>query len=362
MSGRETAGWGAFADALNETLSAEVVRMLVDTKVEEGLHHDYKGNWFSGPTPRERHLRAGALLRKIICAFANSDGGVVLIGVHGDESGNPNDHWKIVGIGKDEPGFRQWASQELRSLAPYLFPRPAVGTVKIDDETLVGYVAVWRAPELVRYEEGGRTMMYVRLHDGSYPTARYQYSAITDSLYADLVLRRRQQAHLTLDSPQIRQASGKYSFRVYVTNQSPLMATDVALTLIHPHPEERMVRLPHAVKPRLKVTYERRVVVEPGRLAPAINMGDPGDGVLLPFNDRPLKWGIHVERRDPTSHYIWRGAVLVTSSTSLPTFWQLHAVLRPKEHPQEIDCLNCTRCDDDELAIVEFCTAGEETE
>ncbi len=231
-------GWDVLSAALTEALSAELVRTLVETKVEEGLHHDYKGDWFNRPKPAQKHLRPGPLLRKIVCAFANSDGGVVLIGVHGREPSDPNDRWKIVGMSQNDSGFRQWASQELRSLAPYLSPRPTIGTIEVDGD-LVGYVAVRRAPELVRYEESGRTMMYVRLHDGSYPTPRYQYSAITDSLYADLILRRRQQPHLSLHSPQILKAGDSFSLLVYVTNESPLVATDVALTLIYPHPKDR---------------------------------------------------------------------------------------------------------------------------
>lgn len=207
-------------------------------------------------------------------------------------------------------------------------------------------MAVRQAPVFFRYAEGNRTVGYYRLHDGNFPTPHYREGFITDALYADLVLRRRQQtrlelrAELDLSSTQADQLE----LLTFVKNLSPLVARDVAVTVVCPHSTGELREVPDSLRPRVERWGRAgtRISVRAGRFLK--NDAYAGLGVLMPFREQHLKWSV------PRLGGMWKAAVICTSATSLATYWQASAEI----WNNRLTAAEFIECQDAQAALVGF--------
>ncbi|MFZ5822692.1 MAG: ATP-binding protein [Chloroflexota bacterium] len=148
---------------------------LVNSKVKEDLYIDYK----HGELLKEKDV--SKTVREYMSAFANSAGGILIIGVN-ESGGIPNEVTGCNGHGKGN--LDEWASRCLTPIAYHFAPQPRFQVIKHSKgEVLV--CVVQRSLNLVPLTENGGIVYYFRLHD--------QTLRAPDYLMADILLGRRQQ-------------------------------------------------------------------------------------------------------------------------------------------------------------------------
>ena len=202
-----------------ELLSREDVDKMLSHKVPEGLHLDYKrGAYLRREDSKGNKRDPAAELRKDLSAFCNAEGGMLIIGVAGDEEADDGLQWEVAPCDPDDVGKRdgsgllEWAHSALRDLMTKLHPAPRV--FAIGDEILI--IAVGRADDLVPVRVRGQDKYYTRFGDGVYEMPPH--------LLRDLVLGRRARPRLALYPGAIRPTADSLgvaaSFRVRVANDS----------------------------------------------------------------------------------------------------------------------------------------------
>lgn len=145
--------------------------------VAEDLYLDYKhGNEL-------KKANAAQTVRQYVSAFANSAGGVLVVGV--DE-----DNHRVVGASAPGGGdLARWASTCLTPVAAYLAPPPRIAAVQHRDGTVLA-LAVNRNPLLVPVVEAGEVTYHLRVHDQTLKAPAY--------LVTDLLLGRRERPDLAV--------------------------------------------------------------------------------------------------------------------------------------------------------------------
>lgn len=171
----------------NGVATEEALRKFVDSHKEEGLHLEYK----SGKALQKKEgaqLKGGRVdatsIRKYVAGFANSDGGLLILGV--DES----DNFAIDGCPKvGGRSAADWTERAYQDLAPFLYPPPRTALVN----TTIGDVVIVEVPRsdhMVPCHENGTTVFYLRI--GSSTVAAPTY------LVEDLYLERRRRPSFVL--------------------------------------------------------------------------------------------------------------------------------------------------------------------
>lgn len=158
-------------------LHPEVVRDLIAARTEEDLHLDYK----SGELLAQKNAPK---LRSATAAFANADGGLLLLGIRDGDAGR--DPWMVdgcVAVGGQTP--LDWVASAIRKLAPYMHPFPKIGGIEVDGKYVV-FIAISRSSTLVPCIEPGKggIVHYLRFYGRS--------DAVPPYLLADLLHGRRQ--------------------------------------------------------------------------------------------------------------------------------------------------------------------------
>jgi hypothetical protein len=197
---------------------------------EEGQYVDYKNGII---TTRQKRDEGRQTIREYTSGFANSDGGVLIIGV--DES-RPR---QIVPCAQNvgaQP-LDQWAMRCLHDMVAYFSPQPRFQVVQ-HPQGHVLTIAAARAPTLVPCVESKELKYFFRIGDSTVPVPEY--------LIADLVLGRRQHPLLDLSPLPINEGrqelksrdgqdniparSAAFSFRV--ENLSLATAEDVQIGVV----------------------------------------------------------------------------------------------------------------------------------
>lgn len=178
---------------------------------KEGLHLDFKsGQVLNAPKDAARTVR------EYVSAFANSEGGILVLGVE--------DKNKTVD-GCTAPGsstLEKWAADALSPLVSYLTPPPRIHEVKTASGKAVLLIAVSRQWRLVPIITAGKFMYYLRIGESTH--AAYDY------LVSDLLLGRRQHPVLThsitlTHTTNAAVDSGYYSFTVALKVENAGFAT-----------------------------------------------------------------------------------------------------------------------------------------
>jgi len=151
---------------------------LLRNRVSEDLFLDYKhGNELLDKK------KGSSTIRQYLSAFANSAGGVLIIGV--DEH-----NWDITNCVAPGGGdLAIWAASCLTPIAPYFSPPPRFQVVKHPKGDVL-IAATERSLGLVPCIEAGEFVYYLRFHD---QTLSNKTLRAPEYLIADLVLGRRQQ-------------------------------------------------------------------------------------------------------------------------------------------------------------------------
>lgn len=156
-------------------LSIDELDDLIKNRVKEDLYIDYKnGDLLTGKKGNET-------IREYISGFANSSGGILIIGVNETET-IPTEVTGCNGHSKGK--LDEWASRCLTPIASFFAPAPLFQVINHSKgEVLV--CVVQRSLSLVPITENGNIVYYFRLHD--------QTLKAPDYFMADLLLGRRQQ-------------------------------------------------------------------------------------------------------------------------------------------------------------------------
>jgi Putative DNA-binding domain len=154
-----------------QELKPEQLDALMGDRVKEREHLEYK----HGKVPEDK-AAARAMVRQYVSGFANSDGGLLLIGI---------DEETMTVTGATAPGggdLAVWASSCLVGIAGYFSPLPRFQVVEHRNGSVL-VAATLRSVQLIPCPEGGRLIHYLRFHEKTLPAPDY--------LMADLVLGRR---------------------------------------------------------------------------------------------------------------------------------------------------------------------------
>lgn len=199
----------------------EEIREL-SLSVPEDLYIDFKHGEMLSDTKRARNT-----LRQYASAFANADGGVLIVGISDGIGKDPSTR-KITPT--ERPGglpLDEWATRVLKDLAGFLSPPPRIRVVTIDgSEVLI--LAVPRAHSLVPCIVEGRLCYYLRFGDSTLEMPPF--------LLSDLFLGRR--SHPILQVRGLREGFSASIDSRYVTfsfeleNTSLVPASDVVVGVI----------------------------------------------------------------------------------------------------------------------------------
>jgi len=181
----------------DNALTSEQLDQFIQENPEEDQYLDYKNGVITSQQKRDEGRRT---IREYISGFANSDGGVLIIGV--DEN-RPRE----ISPCEQRPGGQpldQWASRCLHSMVAYFSPQPRFQVFQHSQGHVLA-IAVARAPSLVPCIEARELKYFLRLGDSTLSVPEY--------LIADLVLGRRQHPLLDVHSPSIDASSHELKSR-----------------------------------------------------------------------------------------------------------------------------------------------------
>jgi len=166
---------------------------------------------------------ASLAIRKYISAFANADGGLLIVGVSDEKPHRVTPTRKPGG-----KALNEWAKDAALPITGYLSPLPRFQVLEVcGTEVLI--VAISRAPMLVPVIEAGEPAYYLRIHDSA--------PRIPPYLIADLLLGRRQAARFDVTSVPVpineyRGRGRRVQFRVAIENASLVAAKMVTAGMI----------------------------------------------------------------------------------------------------------------------------------
>jgi hypothetical protein len=303
-------------------LSVTELDELVKSKVKEDLYIDYK----HGDLLFEKD--ASKTVREYMSAFANSAGGILIIGVN-ESGGIPTE---VTGCNGHSKGvLDEWASRCLTPIAYHFAPQPRFQVIKHSKGDVLVCV-VQRSLNLVPITEDGGIVYYFRLHD--------QTLRAPDYLLADLLLGRRQQPMFEIeevkalnfrrtdDNTGCMDLSFEIGFRV--GNANIVWADESKWGVIcwshkTSHFGVESGRPSQHLLSYLEVNDETFVHPKPKYLmhyrglAPISRPFDVG-GIVISF-DVPLRV------QNSWFSYIWKAALYFVSRNSLPVWYQLELVV-----------------------------------
>lgn len=187
---------------------------LLRQRTVEDHRLDYKaGSWANSIDAAE--------LRRDVSAFANAEGGVLIIGVsetkdHKTGEVRPTD--SPEGCGAEFASCRRTVEHSLRALLPALSALPQLLCVQLDSGLNLFILPISRSENIVLVREGSEQVAYLRTGEGRHRMPEY--------LHADLVLGRRNRADLDVDVrvESLGNQGSEYMFQLSVT------VTNVGLT------------------------------------------------------------------------------------------------------------------------------------
>jgi hypothetical protein len=301
-------------------LSVVELDELVKKKIKEDLYIDYKhGDLLT-------RKNASETIREYTSAFANSAGGILIIGVNESE-GIPIE---VTGCNAHSKGnLAEWASRCLTPIASHFAPPPRFQVVKHSQGDVLVCV-VQRSLGLVPVTESGGITYYFRLHD--------QTLRAPDYLMADILLGRRQQPIFEIEEIRALNferivdhalASMDLSFelRFRVENASVVWAddskwgiifwtqnTDKSLGLESGKPSQHLlsyidVRNETFVHPRPRQLMHYR---GPAPISKPFDVGNKLASFVVPLRVQN-NW----------FSYIWKAALYFIARNSLPIWYQI---------------------------------------
>jgi hypothetical protein len=241
------------------------LQTLVDNRIPEDLHTEYKTSSLLAKTPQSRKDNCIRQLTKEVSSFNNADGGVIVIGVEETEEENRN-YPQCLDGGTDESEFgKTWLVQIINSNISPSIPDMRVKPVKINNESegRVAYV-IW-VPKGTRAVQAKDFLYYQRIEDQSVPMKDFQIQDVNNrstgpDLRLSFVVPQGQDNILTAAGQKADTAP--FPISVVANNLSDALAYHALFTIIIP---DRLAR--HEpnhfrkvlLRPRMCLRYEGRV-------------------------------------------------------------------------------------------------------
>jgi hypothetical protein len=217
---------------------------LRSRRVREDQWLEYKrGAWVLGNSAKAskpgQPTKGADRLRKWVFAFANAEGGALVIGMAGPEPQSAKDAdgdesasqpYDVDGCPELKPTPTEWATRTLRDLFAFLPSPLACHELEAPDGRVVLIVAVSRALSLVPCIEQGERVHYLRHGD--------ETRQMSMGLFTDLTLGRRQRPALSLRIEDVGKASQSIAFRVCAENEGLSAIASSVMALLMPGPRE----------------------------------------------------------------------------------------------------------------------------
>lgn len=299
---------------------------LINTPVKEDLYLEYK----HGDELLNRD--ANDTIREYISGFANSAGGILIVGVEAAQ-GAPS---RVTGChGHNKGNLDEWAARCLTPIASYFSPLPQFQVLPHPSgDVLIGITQ--RSLGLVPRTEAGGIVYHFRFHD--------QTLKAPDYLMADLLLGRRQQPVIGIADLKIMNLNRildnsigamdlEFEMRVQLENQSIVWAdgsrwgliawvqqTDNRFNLDVSQPSSHLLSFVEArdIQPE-RYSRSRRLL----HLRGITHIDKPFDvGHLRMSLSIPLR--IHNE----WFSYNWRAALYLIARNSLPIWYQINLAVK----------------------------------
>lgn len=295
----------------HELTAAELDNLLTDQVVED-LYLEYKhGDELKKPK------KARDTVRQYTSGFANSDGGILVIGV--DEA-----EWKVTGASSPGGGdLARWASTCLQHMASHFSPVPRFYVIDHPEGNVLVVVTA-RSLGVVPCLEDGRIIYYFRIHDQTLKAPEY--------LVSDILLGRRRQPHLQVtefslkDISTTRDTGSNTHDLVFlpvfkVENQGLLRARNVRVGIVS------LDKSPWNNK-QLLSTYLLSFVNLGGQSIEECSHKVTSVADIEPFSVSFFKGFGGFQIPLATNHgwktpYCWKAALYVTAEDSSPTWYQL---------------------------------------
>ena len=298
----------------DEVLTTENLDELLTTSAIEDLYLEYK----HGKILQEK---GAAIIRKYLTGFANSAGGVLVIGV--DENSR-----SVTGCAAPGGGnLAEWASRCITPIATRFSPPPRFSVVAHSKGDVL-LAATARSLNLVPCIESGSLRYYLRLNDQTLSAPEY--------LISDLAMGRRNLPVLDVKEYYLNNARGptfresenqviQLNLNVVIENSSFSWANNVRVGLIGLFSHD--LRDNQAVGPYL------RSFVDTSELAGApvtdfkLQYSQSDYGLISSFNiaTRPVFRSQKFKVSNGTSqlYYDWKAALYIDSRESLPVWYQI---------------------------------------
>ncbi len=310
----------------NEPKTSDLDTLLND-QIPEDLYLDYK----HGDELKD-HKKGNATVRQYVSAFANSDGGVLLIGI--DEK-----TWTVTGCTAPGGGsLTEWASRCLTNLAPYLAPPPRFYQIAHPKGDVL-VIATARTPALVPVIEASELVYYFRFHDQTLDNKNLK---APDYLLRDILLGRRQRPDLHLANFRLLnlaergdrtkyEADIQFQADIHVENRSLLWAEDVRVGVV------AWAKAPEPFQNRISVGEQLRLYIDVQSIDQSVYSGPQilvhyfvpnisttitplgvGDLSQIPFT-LP-----HVVDHRLLPAYTWKAAIYILAKNSTPVWYQVN--------------------------------------
>lgn len=293
---------------------------LISKPEPEGLFLDYKhGNELKDAR------KARSTVRQYVSGFANSSGGMLIIGV--DE-----ETWTITGC--TAPGghdLATWAADCISGVAPYFSPLPRFQIIKHPQGNVLVAVTE-RSQGLVPCFEAGDIVYYLRFHD---QTLQSKTIKAPDYLINDLLLGRRQQPYLEITDAMISSIAVDHSnahldihtaLIFSVSNLNLSWADGVRIGCIA-WGKQRFTN-PPLISHYLHSYFDTQAVdIQPSHVPWElihIRTGIVGLEALeaIALSDIPVP-ALPMRVRQTWSHYYWKAAIYLLSKSAAPVWYQL---------------------------------------
>lgn len=306
------------------------------SNIGEGLYLDFK----SGKLLDDKD--ASNKLREEVASFANSEGGLIIVGI--DDTLR-----QVDGVHKrGGKTAEQWATTVLAQMVPRLLPVPKMHIASTDSGQDLLVIAVHRAADLIPVNSGGRAVYFVRLGDGKVPAPDY--------LISDLVLGRRRHPILTIEAkrPTINITSKhkfSLSFGFSVTNESLVHAPSPTIGIVAwsteptgelkpvpPSLREWIEVVPPEIAPPHSTCPSCQLMMTSRRTQQKVPMVDP----LPPFETVSVVSGGAFHLQTEGAYARVQAAVFVVSEGHPPDWYQLAATVAPRHDGLEANVSQVT--------------------
>lgn len=287
------------------------IQVLRDSKQPEDDYLEYK----SGKLASNK-AKLSQEVRQVLSGFANSSGGLLLLGF--DEA-----EWNIDGF--RAPGGIdgvKWVTDLARELSPYIAQRFVAQEIYVGDVRVLA-VAVARADTLVPIIRNGVLEYFLRFYDKTLPAPSY--------LIQDLILGRRSRPEVEVTRNRInnlrrveydRESAFAWELVVELENNSLVWADDVLIGVIG----YGYGRTPDGPLPRHLTRYidirpfDRQIAGwRTVHFYSQIGIVKPFDTIVTSLR----RFELPLVENGVVSQYTWQGALYVVAKNSAPRWYSL---------------------------------------